>query len=52
MNSLGDYDKSYVQSDKLLLADAFGNFKINLLKYINLILFIFYLILDQHDQPV
>ena len=52
MNSLGDYDKSYVQSDKLLLADAFEHFKINVLKYINLILLIFYLILDQHDQHV
>ena len=52
MNSLGDYDKSYVQSDKLLLADAFEHFKINVLKYINLILLIFYLILDQHDHHV
>ena len=32
INNLSDYHDLYVQSDTLLLADAFENFKINVLK--------------------
>ena len=48
MNNRPNYDTLYLQSDKLLLSDAFENFKINVLRYINFILFkiLFYLNLD------
>ena len=46
--NLGDYHDSYVQSDTLLLTDVFENkckqiLETNVLKYMNLILLIFYL---------
>ena len=42
LKSLGDQHDLYVQSDTLLLADVFENFKTSVLKYMNLILLIFY----------
>ena len=33
--NLGDYHDLYVQSDTLLLADVFRNFRKNALKYMN-----------------
>ena len=46
LNNLGEYHDLYVESDTLLLADVFENLEINVLKYMNLILIIFYLHLD------
>ena len=46
INNLGEYHNLYVQSDTLLLADAYENFRICVLKNINLILYILYLHLD------
>ena len=43
---IGDYHDLYVQTDTLLLADVLKNLEINALKYIELILLIFYLYLD------
>ena len=43
---MGDYHDLYVQTDTLLLADVLKNLEINALKYIELILLIFYLHLD------
>ena len=43
---MGDYHDLYVQTDTLLLADVLKNLEINALKYIELILLIFYLYLD------
>ena len=43
---LVDFHDLYAQSDSLLLADVFENFRNNLLKYMNLILLIFSLNLD------
>ena len=37
----GEYHDLYVQSDTLLLADVFENFKLSVLKYMGLILLIF-----------
>ena len=45
LKNLGEYHDLYFQSDTLLLPDVFENFK-NVLKYMNLILLIFYLHLD------
>ena len=42
LKNLGDYHDLYVQSSTLLLADVFENFRSNVLKYMNLILLIFY----------
>ena len=44
--NLGDYHDLYVQSDTLLLADCLKIVEICILKYMNLILLIFYLHLD------
>ena len=41
IKNLGEYLDLYVQSDKLLLAVVFENFRKNVLKYVNLILLIF-----------
>ena len=38
IKNLGEYHDLYVQSDKLLSADVFENFKIRVLKYMSLIL--------------
>ena len=44
IKKLGDYHNSYVQSDLLLSADVFENFRnIFVLKYMSLILLIFFL---------
>ena len=50
--NLGAYHDLYVPSDTLLLADVFKILKINVLKYMNLILLIFYLHLDKHGKLV
>ena len=42
LKNLGEYHDVYVQSNTLLLADVFENFKMRVLKYINLILLIAY----------
>ena len=42
LKNLGEYHDLYVQSDTLLLADVFENFRNNVLKYMNLILLISY----------
>ena len=42
LKNLGEYHDLYVQSNTLLLADVFENFKMRVLKYINLILLIAY----------
>ena len=41
IKNLGEYLDLYVQSDKLLLAVLFENFRKNVLKHVNLILLIF-----------
>ena len=41
IKNLGEYLDLYVQSDTLLLALVFENFRKNVLKYVNLILLIF-----------
>ena len=41
IKNLGEYLYLYVQSDTLLLAVVFENFRKNVLKYVNLILLIF-----------
>ena len=46
IKDLGQYHDLYVQSDKLLSADVFENFKIRVLKYMSLILKTFFQILD------
>ena len=46
LKNLGDYHDLYVQKDTLLLADMFENLEISVLKYMNLILLIFYQRLD------
>ena len=48
VHNMGDYHDLYVQSDTLLLADIFENFRntVNVLKYMNLIPLIFYQLLD------
>ena len=52
LKKLGEYHNLYFQSDTLLLADVFESFKNNALKYMNLVLLIFYLHLDQHGKLV
>ena len=42
LKNLGEYHDLYVQSDTLLLANVFENFRNNVLKYMNLILLICY----------
>ena len=49
---LGDYHDLYVQSDTLLLADVFKILETCVLKYMNLILLIFYVHLDWHGKLV
>ena len=44
--NIGKYHDLYVQSDTLLLSDVFEILRIKVLKYMNLILFIFYQHLD------
>ena len=51
IKNLGEYHDLYVQCDTLLLADVFENFKTSVLKYMDLILFIFGLHQDQHGRP-
>ena len=46
IKNLGEYHDLYVQSDALLLADVFGNFKICVLIYMNLILQNFFQLQD------
>ena len=46
IKNLGEYHDLYVQSDKLLLADVFENFRKCVLKYANLILQNFFQLLD------
>ena len=41
-NNLGDYHDLYVQSDTILLAYGFGNFRNMWIKVLNLILRVFY----------
>ena len=43
IKNLGEYHDLYVQSDTLLIANVFGNFRNKCTKYINLIMLIFYL---------
>ena len=50
--NIGDYHDLYLQSDTLLLADVFENFKICVLKDMNLIPLTFYLHLDKHRKHV
>ena len=50
--NLGDYHDLYVQSDTLLLADFLKILETCLLKYMNLILLIFYLHVDYHRKLV
>ena len=50
--NLGDYHDLYVQCHTLLLPDVFENLEISVLKYMDLILFIFCLHQDQHDKLV
>ena len=50
--NLGDYHDLYVQSDTLLLADFLKILETCLLKYMNLILLIFYLHVDYHGKLV
>ena len=52
LKNLGESHDLYVQSDTLLLADAFENFRKNVLKSMNLILLIFYQHLGQHSMLV
>ena len=49
---LSDYHDLYVQSDTLLLADVFKILETCVLKYMNLILLIFYVHLDWHGKLV
>ena len=42
LKNLGEYHDLYVQSDTLLLADVFENFRKRVLKYMNHILLISY----------
>ena len=46
MNNLDNYHDLYVQSNTLLLANAFENFSNNVLKHTSLILLILYQHLD------
>ena len=46
LKNLGEYHDLYVQADTLLLAVYLKNLEINVLKYTNIILLIFYLHLD------
>ena len=46
LKSPGDYHDLYVQSNTLLLVDMFENFSTIVLKYMNLILLIFYQLQD------
>ena len=46
IKNLGEYHDLYVQSNTLLLVDVFENFKISVLKYMSLILQIFFQLLD------
>ena len=46
LKNLGEYHDLYVQSDTLLLADVFRILEINVSKYMNLILLVFYQHLD------
>ena len=52
LKNLGEYHDLYVQADTLLLAVYLKNLEINVLKYTNIILLIFYLHLDQHGKLV
>ena len=46
IKKVGEYNDLPVQSDTLFLADVFQNFRINVLKYLSLILLIFHLHLN------
>ena len=46
IKKVGEYYDLLVQSDTLFLADVFQNFRINVLKYLSLILLIFHLHLN------
>ena len=46
IKNLEEYHHLYVQNNTLLLADEFENFWNNCLKYLSLILFVFFQILD------
>ena len=52
INNLGECHDLYVQSDALLLADVFENFRDKCIKNMNLILLTFCLLQDQHDKHV
>ena len=50
IKNLGEYWDLYVQSDTLLLADVFNNFWICVLKYMGLIMLIFFSHQDKHGK--
>ena len=52
LKNRGEYHDLYVQSNTLLLADVFEHFRNNVMKYMNLILLIFYLHMDEYGKVV
>ena len=50
IKNLGEYHDFYVQSDTLLLADVFNSLRNTCLKYMGLILPIFYLHYNLHGK--
>ena len=50
--NMSDYHDLYIQSNALLFADNLKTPEINVLKYMNSILLIFYLYLDWHGKHI